>query len=504
MARHKKNKMAADSHPFNFSRVDLTEMQRERTRWLDTMNPLDFLSVDMVREAVNEAQRGAWAKLQWLWEQLEPADGILATCVDRREAALKKIPWDIVPKDGLSDAEMCLAEAQVRTLTDFANAIENLGEGIAALGQASFRAFRAVQLYENDFGEFRLNVTDNWNWARDGYKGAWQWNPAATFGLTRGVPLPVAEETIIRRLCGRPIDLPATMLCLDRANAKAQWLVYNGRYGTPPIFAIMPQGISDAQREEYIRFATQCVSNAAGVLPAGSDVKAVTPGVGGPDTFSRLIDLSTQEMVLRATGGLMTMLTAPGAGTNTETGSAHQDAFDDLADQEAEEIAALLQKALFAPLLEQWHPGQPVLAEFVMRRPDSDDAAATVQNIAALGAAGLRVEPEQVTELTGLRVSEAPAAAPAAPMAFNSLRVRYAPTMLYPPARAVFETACNAAAGRAEAATAEPPLTDGELAAVQRWSGGIPADALHADFETAYGELAKAVRPLLPIKTRKK
>lgn len=84
------------------------------------------------------------------------------------------------------------------------------------------------------------------------------------------------------------------MLCLDLANAKAQWLVYNGRYGTPPIFAIMPQGISDAPREEYIRFATQCVSNAAGVLPAGSDVKAVTPGVGGPDTFSRLIDLSTQ------------------------------------------------------------------------------------------------------------------------------------------------------------------------------------------------------------------
>lgn len=122
---------------------------------------------------------------------------------------------------------------------------------------------------------------------------------------------------------------------------------------------------------------------------------------------------------------------------------------------------------------------------------------------AALGAAGLRVEPEQVTELTGLRVSEAPAAAPAAPMAFNSLRVRYAPTMLYPPARAVFETACNAAAGRAEAATAEPPLTDGELAAVQRWSGGIPADALHADFETAYGELAKAVLPMLPVKRRR-
>lgn len=497
MARHR-NRKNSDSHPFHFTGVDMDDMMRSRTRWLDIMNPLDFMSVDAIRRAVNEARRGAWGELQWLWEALEPADPVLATCVERRLAALKKIPWDIVPMDGLNDAEMCLAEAQVRTLTDFANAIENLKEGIVAMGQASFRAYKHIQLFESEYGDFRLNVLDNWNWARDGYNGAWQWNPAATFGLTKGEPLPVPEESIVRRLNARPIDLPASMLCLDRANAKAQWLVYNGRYGTPPIFAIMPQGISDAQREEYISFATQCVSNAAGVLPAGSDVKAITPGVGGPDTFSRMIDLSTQEMVLRATGGLMTMLTAPGAGTNTETGSAHQSAFDDLAAAEAEEIAELLQQSLFVPLIEQWHPGQPVLAKFVMRRPDSDNAAASVQNIAALSAAGLRVEPEQVTELTGLRVTEAPAAAP---MAFNSLRVRYAPTMLYPPAREAFETACNAAAGRA--AAVEPPLNDGELAAVQRWQGGIPADAVKRDFSAAYGELAKAVLPLLPVKRRR-
>lgn len=65
----------------------------------------------------------------------------------------------------------------------------------------------------------------------------------------------------------------------------------------------------------------------------------------------------------------------------------------DLAAAEAEDIAELLQQSLFVPLIEQWHPGQPVLAKFVMRRPDSDNAAASVQNIAALSAAGLRVEP---------------------------------------------------------------------------------------------------------------
>lgn len=492
----RKNRKATDSHPWNFSRVDMQDMAREHDRWLDFTSPLDFLSVDVVRRAQNEATRGAYAQLQWLWEQLEPADSILATCVERRLGALKRIPWDIRKKDGLSDAEDLLAEAQLRTLQDFANAIENLDEGIEALAQASFRHYRHIQLLETEDGSLRLNLTENWNWARDGYAGAWQWNPAATYGLTRGMPLPVDPASIVTRICARPIDQPAMMLCLDRKNAKAQWLVYNGRYGTPPVFAIMPQGVDESLRKEYIKFAMQCVSNAAGVLPAGADVKTVTPGNGGPDTFSRMIDLSTQELVLRATGGLMTMLTAPGAGTNTATGSAHQDAFDDLAASEAEQIANLLQEKLFAPVLDQWHPGQPHLVEFVMRRPDSDNAAGSVANIATLAQNGYRTPDEQVAELTGLEVEtdtqsmQQPGIV--MPPALNSLRVRYAPTMLYPPARAAFERAINMAAQPAE----EQPLTGGELAALAPLEAGqLSPEGISSRAATAYAVLRKAVRP---------
>lgn len=492
----RKNRKATDSHPWNFSTVDLQGMAREHDRWLDFTSPLDFLSVDVVRRAQNEATRGAYAQLQWLWEQLEPADSILATCVERRLGALKRIPWDIRKKDGLSDAEDLLAEAQLRTVQDFANAIENLDEGIEALAQASFRHYRHIQLLETEAGALRLNLTENWNWARDGYAGAWQWNPAATYGLTRGMALPVDPASIVTRVCPRPIDQPAMMLCLDRKNAKAQWLVYNGRYGTPPVFAIMPQGVDEALRKEYIKFAMQCVSNAAGVLPAGADVKTVTPGNGGPDTFSRMIDLSTQELVLRATGGLMTMLTAPGAGTNTATGSAHQDAFDDLAASEAEQIANLLQETLFAPVLDQWHPGQPHLVEFVMRRPDSDNAAGSVANIATLAQNGYRTPDEQVAELTGLQVTtdmqsmQQPGMA--VPPALNSLRTRYAPTMLYPPARAVFARAINMAA---RDVAEEPPLTGGELAALAPLeSGHLSPEGISSRAATAYAVLTKAVR----------
>lgn len=74
---------------------------------------------------------------------------------------------------------------------------------------------------------------------------------------------------------------------------------------------------------------------------------------------------------------------------------------------EAEEIADVLNAGLFAPILDQWHPGQPHLAGFVMRRPDSDNASGAVANITALAAAGYRSQVGQVSELTGLEVTDA-------------------------------------------------------------------------------------------------
>ena len=489
--KRNRNRKTMDSHPFVFSRVDLLDMAHRKAKWLDNVHPLDFLSVEKVRQALNDASRGAWCELQWLWEQLEPADPILATCVDRRETALKKIPWSIVKKDGLTDAEDLLAEAQLRTALDFANALENIGEAISSLGQASFRAYRHIQLYETELGSLRFNITDNWNWARNGYNGPWQWNPEASIGLTIGKPLPVAPESIVTRVCPRPIDQPAMMLCLDRKNAKAQWLTYNGRYGVPPIFAIMPPGIDENTRAAYLEFARQCVSNAAGVLPAGSDIKAVTPGAGGPDTFKQAIDMATQEMVLRATGGFMTMLTAPGAGTNTETGSSHQDAFDDLADAEAHEIAAILQERVIVPILDQWHPGQPVLVEFAIQRPDRDDTTTSVQNIAALGSAGYRTEPEQVEELTGLRVKDSGGMPQMGTAALNSIHTRYAPTMLWQPARDTFERACNARRGFIQEGE---PLSEDELHAIHNLANrGLNPDQISADAARAADALENAI-----------
>ena len=193
--------------------------------------------------------------------------------------------------------------------------------------------------------------------------------------------------------------------------------------------------------------------------------------------------------------------------------------------EDADELP--LNEKLFAPVLDQWHPGQPHLVEFIMKRPDSDNAAGAVQNIVALAGAGYKTEAEQASGLTGLQLeyhppSQQAAMAGQAESALNSLRVRFVPTMLYPPARAAFEAALNSKAkkpgfvgtesrsvyaeatplpssrGYAEAGRnsgeSEPPLNAGELAALKALGGELNAEQVAADAEYAAREMMAGLR----------
>lgn len=142
-------RLKSDSKPVVFSEQDLRDILGDQSRHLSYTPPLDFLNISTVRSCMNEALRGAYAQVQWIWEQLEPADAVLASCVEKRDTALKKLPWRIVKKKGLSDLEDAIADAQLRTAKDFCNAISNMDEAIAAFGQASFRHFRRLQWWRH-------------------------------------------------------------------------------------------------------------------------------------------------------------------------------------------------------------------------------------------------------------------------------------------------------------------------------------------------------------------
>ncbi|MDD4018691.1 MAG: hypothetical protein PHV28_12200 [Kiritimatiellae bacterium] len=74
-------------------------------------------------------------------------------------------------------------------------------------------------------------------------------------------------------------------------------------------------------------------------------------------------------IVLVGTGGLLTMLAESGSGTLA--GSAHQEAFNQVAKADAVMVAEALRRDFDKPLLEGAFPGWPVEAGFELRMEET-------------------------------------------------------------------------------------------------------------------------------------
>lgn len=376
----------------------------DQDKWLSWQPLLETLDVATAKICMQETLRGAYARTQWIYELLEPGDGLLSACVRRRNAALGRIPWTIRLRPDLADEDGNLADRQMAVATDFFNSMTGLNKSITALGQAEFRGYKILQKSVTARGDLCLEITDNWNWVRDGYKGAWSWNPRAAYGTNNGDYVPVERCNLVIRQCGLPIDHVAMFNVLGRKNTIGQWRVYNGTYGVPVIMLYMPEGISPDERSKFIEVAKRITSSGRGVLPAGSKTEMLACTANNFESFARLLDQDKQELVLAATGGLLTMLAESGSGTLA--GSAHQDAFDQLADLEAEEISEVINNQVTADVLDDYFPGEDHLVEFVLQRPTTEGADKSITDIATLSTAGYRVSVDTVQERTGYEVTE--------------------------------------------------------------------------------------------------
>lgn len=398
-----------DSHPVQFRGVSIEDVIKAQNKWISAYNPLDTITIETVRRCLQQDLRGAYAEQQWIWEQMERYDPMMVTCVNKRETALKKFTGDVVIKQELSDRDQMLAEAQQRTIRDLINAINNMDEAHLALSQSSRRHYKFLQPYEDSKGLYLLPI-NNWLICRDGYSGAWQWNPTANFGATRtGIEPPVPFTDLVCRIHPRPVDLAAMSLVINRKITQAQWDVFLGRYGTPPLFLVMPPDISEELRTEYIRVAQQCVSNSAGVLPNGSDVKSAPVPATSVELFDRRLKVSNEEIVMLFTEGKLTILAESGSGTLA--GGAHQDGWDDWGAGEADDIAGALTRGLVNRCLDQYHPGQPYLVEYALSRVETADPQMEIQSVTSLRSAGYDIPDEQVSQRTGWDVTSSMTAA---------------------------------------------------------------------------------------------
>lgn len=137
-------------------------------------------------------------------------------------------------------------------------------------------------------------------------------------------------------------------------------------------------------------------------LPHGSDIKYVTGG-GSRPPFKEHLEYIDRQIAMVGTGGLLTMMAQPGAGTLA--GNAHTETFLQIARGDAATLSEVLQREIDLPLLSEAFPGWPVQAYFEFAPAPGDEASKVVQDAAVLAGAGYLMEAGELREKTGYQLA---------------------------------------------------------------------------------------------------
>lgn len=419
-----------------------------------TQNPLSGLNPAKVRRLYELYREGKYADVQLAWDALEEYDDMLGTVLERRQSALGEMEWDVLIDAravGEDAAMQALAEAQQDYITRRLREVENLSDAIKWLGLANFRRYSALEVLPAGGGERWLPI-HHWLLCRPALEGAWCYNEAAETSCARVEPIDMSA--VILREIARPIDLVAMFLISAKEAAIDGWDSFLEVFGNPALFFKMPPGTSDAQRDEFAAIIKEISSDGSGVYPDGGEIHTVETSAANADAFSSRAEWCDKALVRRATGGLLTVLAESGSGTLA--GSAHMEAFRQIAANDAISIAECINRQYVRRRIAAEFPGEPVLVYFTLTQPVINDRAATVNMLCQLAGQRWRATDEAVSEEVGVEV-HTEEAAPQPPMMNTNPH-----TPGTPPAEPVLNAGETLEKPNQEE---EPPLTEEELAA---------------------------------------
>lgn len=382
---------------------------RRANRWRENYNPLRGLVLSRVVALLEEGERGQYADLQWLYRFIEKRDPILRAIIKRRRAALQKLDWEIkVVSELPPGATEAMAEKQKETLRAAYEFIDNLREAIAFLATAEFRGYAHVQKHYADGGVRHLECLPQWNWVRDGLNGSWFYNADAqnvTAEYLAGKEEAVIDpRDFIIREEEMPINEIAAIAFVRKGLSQKDWDAFVEIFGIPGCIVIGPPNVPTEKEDDYQSAAESVAEGASGYLPNGADAKF--PGeVRGQNPFKEHLDQQNSDLVIAGTGGKLTMLNEA-TGLGSGNASAHDDAFDDLAIEEASVISELFQKQFDAEILAAQHAGEPTLVYFEICAKDEDDLDKLADRVSKLSAAGYDLDGDELSEKFGLKIEK--------------------------------------------------------------------------------------------------
>lgn len=433
-------------------------------RWRENYNPLRRLTMRRVVELFELGQRGDTAYLQWTYRFIERRNPTLSGLISRCEAPLAGFDWSIKKKailpKGVSKAEFVgsmnrrgikirnlqnrvieapqelnepklkeLAEAQLRSLDAAYNAIDNLRDALLHLHLGFFRGYSHLQKHRNPDGDvYHLEPLMQWCICRDGLAGNWWWNPdsrstsaplqflGADFCIG-GKNLPREDFIILE--CERPINEVGLVDTVRRGLCEKDWDAFIEIYGVPGGVVEMPPQVPPGRESEYQQAAKEVAEGAAGAIPSGSKYYP-NDHPRGVDPFTPRMKHLDEALILAGTGGMLTMMTESHAGTGGQmrgSSRVHDKTFGEIADGRARKIGELFQREFDAEVLKTHHSGEPQLVYFDFGAEEEEDISALCQNVLNLKQANYTVEPQWLSEKSGipLSLSAQPAVQPTRP-----------------------------------------------------------------------------------------
>lgn len=373
-----------------------------------TYNPLRHLSVARVVSLLEASEQGYLADLTWLYRFVEKREAVTSALKMRRMAALGAAQYavELEPEAEEDPAKKSEAEAQREALKRAFGNIDNMTEAWCWLGMATFRGYAHLEKVYDHRGMIRhLEPVPQWFWCQPFPRAEWQYNAKAA-NTNRGEP--VDESDYLVREVETSIDELAALKFVPKTTSLKDWALLCAKFGIPNVFMQFSKD-SGATPQDYASaraMLERYVSNGQGALPPGVEVKLFgAAGSSDGTPFPGLLGYLDTELVLRGTGGKLTMLSeATGIGAGAT--DAHQDVFAEIAAAELVEIATLMQRSIGEPVLNRIFPGRPHLARLVIRRKDRVDDKAGAEILSLLRGAGYRPKLEDAERLVGMELEE--------------------------------------------------------------------------------------------------
>lgn len=407
MAKAKKDSLRFNAWTLGGRGADVFEKSPEALE-LERLNPLRGVDEWRLGQIFDDARDGIYADLAWLYNEIEGVEPALAACCDMRESAASECDWLVKTVDAkrVRGFDQSLADEQRDALlAEYGAVDDDLAELAGHLVSAFFRgAAHARPLWNADGSLAGFRLLDLWNFAHDRGTGVWYWNADASREEGSFQAIPPGE--LVTLAATRHVDHAALPIFIRAALGAKRYGVWLDRFGIPPVGIIMPATAEKGEQAAYMDLARKFSRGGSGILPNGSSIvygteaRAVCP-------FADFIRFQQQQIYTLGIGRVQSGET-DAANLGGNAAGVVENGFLRLVRRDARRIARAINDAVTAKILAQRFPGRSVLAQFAWNTETKRTGHEVLEDAVTAKNAGLAIDIDQLSELTGYTLSKAP------------------------------------------------------------------------------------------------